>query len=48
MDGRLQSYIVSAYEGFIDFCIAATKYYRSGGRRELRKLTERHRIMEII
>lgn len=34
LDMRLQDRIVSAYQGFIEFCIAATKYYKSGGRRK--------------
>ena len=31
LDDALQSLIVSAYEGFIEFSIAATKYYKLGG-----------------
>ncbi len=31
LDNALQARIVSAYQGFIDVCIAATKYYKSGG-----------------
>lgn len=33
LDTRLQVRIVSAYQGFIDFCIMATKYYKGGGSR---------------
>jgi len=36
LDMRLQAQIVSAYQGFIEFCIAATKYYKSGGPRKYR------------
>lgn len=40
LDIALQSRIVSAYRGFMHFCIAATKYYKSGGsRRWLRALS---------
>lgn len=34
LDILLQGKIVSAYQGFIDFCIAATKYYKGGGSRK--------------
>lgn len=34
LDISLQTKIVSAYQIFIDFCIMATKYYKSGGPRE--------------
>ena len=34
LDIRLQARIVSAYEGFIEFCIEASKYYKGGGPRE--------------
>ena len=32
LDIALQDEIVSAYQCFMDFCIVAIKYYRSGGR----------------
>ena len=35
LDMRLQAQIVSAYQGFIEFCIEASKYYKGGGPREL-------------
>lgn len=31
LDKRLQDRIVSAYKGFVEFCIEATKYYKGGG-----------------
>ena len=31
LDVALQSRIVSVYQGFMEFCIVATKYYKSGG-----------------
>jgi hypothetical protein len=31
LDIRLQAKIVSAYESFIEFSIATTKYYKTGG-----------------
>ncbi len=34
LDILLQDKIVSAYQGFIDFCIVATKYYKRGGPRK--------------
>lgn len=33
LDVSLQAKIVLAYQNFIDFCIAATKYYKSRGHR---------------
>ena len=33
LDMALQSLIVSAYQGFMEFCIGATRYYKSGGPR---------------
>ena len=33
LDIALQSRIVLAYQDFMDFCIMATKYYKSGGPR---------------
>lgn len=35
LDKRLQARIVSAYQDFIEFCIAATKYYKRGWLGEL-------------
>lgn len=34
LDIKLQAQIVSAYEGFIKFCIEASKYYKGGGPRK--------------
>ena len=34
LDMELQARIVSAYEGFIEFCIEASKYYKGGGPRK--------------
>ena len=34
LDMRLQARIVSAYQGFIEFCIGASKYYKGSGPRK--------------
>ena len=34
LDMRLQARIVSAYQGFIEFCIEASKYYKGGAPRK--------------
>ena len=36
LDMRLQARIVSTYQGFIGFCIEASKYYKRGGPRKYR------------
>ena len=45
LDMRLQAQTVAAYEGFIKFCIEASKYYKGGGPRKYfshEPLSERH------
>ena len=34
LDKQLQTRIVSAYQGFIEFCIEASKYYKGSGPRK--------------
>lgn len=47
LDMRLQAQIVSAYQGFVEFCIEASKYYKgSGPRRWLKALGRPNGILK--